>query len=191
MLNLVMLGGLHACLFASASAQVAWRVVDERVVQLLDGQSACAATPSEGLWTVGLGWKDGWPAEWRHAAPVSSELVGGWTVLRGALSIDGGEMLLRDAYREEDGVLRARRRYEWRGERPLRQATLTVRWLALDAPSIDLGTAALDHRRPARALGPHESGERLDAAAGHVPARRLGPGLEVGRGNDRVDLAVQ
>jgi hypothetical protein len=168
MLNLVMLGGLHACLFASASAQVAWRVVDERVVQLLDGQSACAATPSEGLWTVGLGWKDGWPAEWRHAAPVSSELVGGWTVLRGALSIDGGEMLLRDAYREEDGVLRARRRYEWRGERPLRQATLTVRWLALDAPgALPFHPGISFHGNPS---GAHTSGVDLADRSTHIRA---------------------
>lgn len=125
---------LAACLVAPALSQAAWRVVDLRRVELVDGDVVRAATPAEGLWTVGLGWSNGWPAEWHHAAPAKSELVGGWTVLRGSMALGGGELAVRDAYREQGGLLEVRRRFEWRGAEPLRQVTLTVRWQALDAP---------------------------------------------------------
>ena len=122
-----------AAFAARASAQSGWRVDDGRRVQLLDNGSVQASTPPDGLWSVGLGWKDGWPAEWRHAEPVRSEMVGGWTLLHGVIALEGGELVVRDSYREADGLLLARRRWEWHGKEPLRQATLSVRWQALRA----------------------------------------------------------
>lgn len=127
-LRLALLVGLTAPLSVALGAQTPWRVADDGRIELLEGDTVRAATPREGLWTVGLGWKDGWPASWAHAAPARREEVGGWTVLHGSMALEGGELIVRDSYREADGLLQARRRFEWRGAAPLCQATLTVRW---------------------------------------------------------------
>ena len=80
----------------AATEPLTWRVSEQQAVELwLQGQRH-ATTPSEGLWSIGTGWKDGWPAEWQHARPTQREVVNEWTLLSGSLAFAGGELLLRD-----------------------------------------------------------------------------------------------
>lgn len=117
----------------AATEPLTWRVSEQQAVELwLQGQRH-ATTPSEGLWSIGTGWKDGWPAEWQHARPTQREVVNEWTLLSGSLAFAGGELLLRDGYRLDQGLLHVRRRWEWRGKDVLRQVTLTARWQAVEA----------------------------------------------------------
>lgn len=98
------------------------------------GDRIVLRSPPEGLWSIGIGWKDGWPATWHHAHPTSHAIEHGWLVLTGTIALPEGELLLRDAYRVDDdataGVIVGRRRFEWRGAKPVDRCTLSVRWLA-------------------------------------------------------------
>lgn len=87
-------------------------------------------SPSEGLWSVGTDWAEGWPAGWVHAAPQKVEQVDRWTLVTGSLALPGGEMQVRDAYRVEKGVVRGVRRWTWTGKETLSRCTLSVRWKA-------------------------------------------------------------
>ncbi|MGE4488213.1 MAG: hypothetical protein AB7E95_01565 [Kiritimatiellales bacterium] len=84
--------------------------------------------PAEGRWSVGLGWTNEWPAQWRHVQVSSNETVGEWTVSYGTLKLPEGELALRDVERRRaDGLLEVRRRWEWHGDVALDQVTLSVR----------------------------------------------------------------
>ena len=85
--------------------------------------------PDEGLWSVATGWEDDWMCSWVHADPQKVEQCGDWTVLSGKMALDGGELLLRDSYRQiRTGLVQCVRRYEWTGTETLRHVTLSVRW---------------------------------------------------------------
>ena len=93
-----------------------------------DGKIVVMA-PEEGLWSVAAGWQDDWMCDWRHADPQKVEVVGDWTVLSGKMSFAGGQLILRDSYRQiRKGLVQCVRRYEWAGTETLRHVTLSVRW---------------------------------------------------------------
>lgn len=93
-----------------------------------DGKIVVIA-PEEGLWSVAAGWQDDWMCDWRHADPQKVEVVGDWTVLSGKMSFAGGQLILRDSYRQiRTGLVQCVRRYEWTGTETLPHVTLSVRW---------------------------------------------------------------
>ena len=92
-------------------------------------------SPDEGLWSVATDWKDGWPTAWVHASPESVTKEGEWTVVSGKLDFPGGQMLVRDSYRLESGIVRGVRRWTWNGKETLKKCTLSIRWLVPDARS--------------------------------------------------------
>lgn len=93
-----------------------------------DGKIVVMA-PEEGLWSVAAGWQDDWMCDWRHADPQKVEVVGDWTVLSGKMSFAGGQLILRDSYRQiRTGLVQCVRRYEWTGTETLPHVTLSVRW---------------------------------------------------------------
>ena len=94
----------------------------------LDSKLAISA-PEEGLWSVANQWENDWPTNWKHANPTAMEQVGDWTILKGAIEFPAGALLLRDSYRKlPNGLVQCIRRFEWTGEKPLEQATLSVRF---------------------------------------------------------------
>lgn len=94
----------------------------------VDGKIVVMA-PEEGLWSVAAGWQDDWMCDWRHADPQKVEVVGDWTVLSGKMSFAGGQLILRDSYRQiRKGLVQCVRRYEWTGTETMQHVTLSVRW---------------------------------------------------------------
>ena len=101
--------------------------VDGDQVFFTDGKDTLH-TPSEGLWSVAAGWKDGWMTDWVHARPQSMETSGKWTILKGSARIGEGNMEFTDSYaRTKEGMVRCVRRFEWKGEDTLKNVTLSVR----------------------------------------------------------------
>lgn len=126
-------------------------------VQLLQGDRVLLQSAGEGLWSVALDWRDGWPADWRHAAPQSVEKAGEWTILRGELDTGRGVWRLSDAYRMEKGLVRCNRRFEWHGGETLEKCTLSVRFEAPGGGRGVLLPGVLYHGNPS------------GAASGRVP----------------------
>jgi hypothetical protein len=116
-------------LAVSAAAQDGLRIADNRV-QLLSGREVVLESPREGLWSISCDWKDGWPTQWRHAAPAQVLAEGEWTILRGEMRACGGVWQLEDAYRPESGVVRGLRRFTWKGPGAASKVTLSVRFEA-------------------------------------------------------------
>ena len=115
-----------AALSATANANITFQ--NNRLV-LSVGDKPIVTSPTEGLWSVTTGWQDDWMCDWHHASPERMEQSGEWSVVHGKISLDGGELLLRDSYREvEGGLVQCVRRYEWHGERALERVTLSVRF---------------------------------------------------------------
>ena len=94
-----------------------------------DGKTLLAS-PSEGLWTVALDWKNDWPSGKVHAVPSRVEEENGHKVFYGELELDGGKLSFRDVYKVEADGVRGSRRVEWHGEEPLNKVTLSVRFIA-------------------------------------------------------------
>jgi hypothetical protein len=85
--------------------------------------------PLEGRWSVATGWKDGWPADWHHAAPTKSTTAAEWTLHEGEMALPGGTLKLRDSERQRSENLREiRRRWQWTGQARLDKVTLSFRW---------------------------------------------------------------
>ena len=94
----------------------------------VDGKIVVMA-PEEGLWSVAAGWQDDWMCDWHHASPERIECSGEWSIAHGKIILAGGELRLRDSYRQtESGLVQCVRRYEWHGEEPLEKVTLSVRF---------------------------------------------------------------
>ncbi len=91
------------------------------------------SSPSEGLWSVSTRWEEGWCTDWQHIHATDLMEVGEWKVLSGQLLLPEGTMLLKDYYKEESGLIKCIRRYEWKGNSALNQVTLAVRWQISDA----------------------------------------------------------
>jgi hypothetical protein len=119
---------LHAFVVCAAFAQREIRFRNDMPVLVVDGREV-ASVPEEGLWSVAAGWQNDWMADWRHASPSATEKSGEWTIVKGQMELQGGTLLLRDAYRiTPDSLLHCVRRYEWQGTAPLQGVTLSVRW---------------------------------------------------------------
>ena len=119
--------------FGQADAEtLAWRISDTaaRSVEVGSSGRAFITSPAEGLWSVATNWTDGWPSDWVHASPEQVERTGDWTIVSGRITLAGGVMHVRDAYRLEHGLLRGTRRWTWTGKEPLPRVTLSVRWIA-------------------------------------------------------------
>ena len=113
------------CAGLVARAQLTFE--NSRPVISLDGRSVIEA-PAEGLWSVATGWQQDWMCGWVHANPSEQEQSGEWTILKGSMQFEQGELLLRDSYRKlSDNLVQCVRRYEWRGEETLSHVTLSVR----------------------------------------------------------------
>ena len=118
---------LIAMLCAGLVARAQLTFENSRPVISLDGRSVIEA-PAEGLWSVATGWQQDWMCGWVHANPTSQEQSGEWTILKGSMQFEQGELLLRDSYRKvSDNLVQCVRRYEWRGEETLSHVTLSVR----------------------------------------------------------------
>lgn len=129
-------------------------------------QGAMLRSPEEGLWSIALDWKQGWPAEWQHVRPTSLETAGEWTILSGTLETDGGTWLLRDAYRSENGLIRCTRRFEWQGVLTAKRCTLTARFVTPGTGAAVVLPGILYHGNPS------------GAASGRVPVYTGTPGEE-------------
>lgn len=87
-------------------------------------------SPDEGLWSVGTNWEEEWPSDWKHIKADSVENINGYLILHGKSEFGGGTLLLRDAYKKENGRIKCTRRWEWTGNDTLKKITLSVRFLS-------------------------------------------------------------
>ena len=97
-------------------------------VELRDGEGGHLAQPTEGLWSVAMGWENDWPANWKHGQAETCERKGPWLVLSGTVTTEQGNWLVRDAYIAEGNRIRCVRRWQWKGEQAAENVTLSVRW---------------------------------------------------------------
>ena len=123
-----LLTAILAVVALSATAKVHIEVDNNLLCLKLDDKPVVTA-PQEGLWSVATGWSDDWMCDWHHASPQSAEHSGEWTIVHGSMAIDGGQLSLRDSYREvSEGLVQCVRRYEWHAEKPLERVTLSVKF---------------------------------------------------------------
>lgn len=115
---------------AAPSVAIQVEASPEHRVEVRSGDLVLLRSPTEGLWSVAAQWKDGWPADWRHAHPSRVEQAGDWTIVSGSLELPQGVLQLRDAYRVEGDVIRGVRRFTFEGKQAQPQCTLSVRWQA-------------------------------------------------------------
>jgi hypothetical protein len=120
---------LASASFAATSFRIAGPAGAQRVDVIANG-IVHASTPADGVWSIACDWRDGWPADWHHAAPLAIETAGEWTILKGRLDACGGAWQLRDAYKNADGVVKVVRRFEWKGTGTAPKVTLAVRFQA-------------------------------------------------------------
>jgi hypothetical protein len=99
-------------------------------MEILCGDVAAWRSPEEGLWSIALDWKEGWPAQWLHARGEEVETVGDWTIVQGKLETQAGAWRLSDAYRKEGSLVKCVRRFVWEGKTPLERCALSVRFLS-------------------------------------------------------------
>jgi hypothetical protein len=105
-----------------------YTIINNRPTFGVDGKNVITA-PQEGLWSIATGWKNDWMCDWVHADPQNMEKIGEWTILSGKMKLEGGEMIMRDSYRQvRDGLVQCIRRYEWTGNETLKNVTLSVRF---------------------------------------------------------------
>ena len=98
-------------------------------INLVQEKKSLLHAPAEGLWSIATGWDGGWPSQWHHIQVDAVTERGEWKELTGKLRLAGGEWLLKDAYREENGRVKCIRRFEWKGKDTLQSVTLSVRWI--------------------------------------------------------------
>jgi hypothetical protein len=84
--------------------------------------------PEEGLWSVATGWSNRWPDKWIHASADSMTVAGDWKILSGTIKLLSGTWKVRDSYKQEGGLVKCIRRWEWTGTGILDSVTLSVRW---------------------------------------------------------------
>lgn len=87
-------------------------------------------SPDEGLWSVALGWENDAPSDWKHLQAKKLEKFGETTILTGTLELDGGTLVFRDVYSTENDLLKCVRRVDYKGEKSLDDATLSIRFVA-------------------------------------------------------------
>ena len=112
----------------SAAAKTNVEFTDGKIALTLNGNRVVTA-PKEGLWSVATGWQNDWMCCYHYANPDHTEQVGEWSIAYGKIVLPEGELILRDSYRTtESNLVHCIRRYEWHGERPLEQVTLSVKF---------------------------------------------------------------
>lgn len=100
-------------------------------VEVLDKNgNASLKTHKKGLWAIATNWENKWMDNWYYGNPDTVEEVNGYTILSGKISLPEGDMLIRDAYFEEEGRIKCIRRFTWTGEKPLNKTTLSIQFLA-------------------------------------------------------------
>ncbi len=125
---------LTAALCGAASAQSPRLTIDldgpasRAVMVAIEGRVVLRA-PDEGLFAVSLRLDDGKPVDWRYGRPTEKSESNGWTLVSGEIALADGVLKVRDAYRVEGEFVRGVRRFEWRGEKPLPDCTLAVRFV--------------------------------------------------------------
>ncbi|MDD2315232.1 MAG: hypothetical protein PHS25_07645 [Proteiniphilum sp.] len=115
----------------TVSAQSVFKLKDDNGgirPKLQLGEKTIISAPDEGLWSVATAWENKWPAQWHHASPVSMEQSGDWQIVKGEIVLPQGVMKVRDAYRNEKGLVHCIRRFEWTGKSDIDSLTLSVRW---------------------------------------------------------------
>ena len=95
-----------------------------------DNANALLKTPKNGLWAVADHWENNWMSNWHFASPNKIEIVNNYTILSGKITLATGDLLIRDAYTNENGLIKCIRRYTWTGKAPLDKATLAIQFLA-------------------------------------------------------------
>ncbi|MFH0943990.1 MAG: hypothetical protein V2A76_02230, partial [Planctomycetota bacterium] len=97
-------------------------------VELSLADRVAMRSPEQGTWSVGVGWKDEWPATWCHGTAQEPKRLGDWIVLSGEVETPAGNWAVRDSYRVKGAVVEGVRRWQWLGEKPTGPCVLTVRW---------------------------------------------------------------
>jgi hypothetical protein len=97
-------------------------------VQLRADETVELFQPAEGLWSVAMDFQNDWPAQWCHGSVDTVERKGPWLVLSGTIKTETGNWQVRDAYIAEGQRIRCVRRWQWTGEKPAENITLSVRW---------------------------------------------------------------
>ena len=105
------------------------KLVDGKYNLILNSGKSCSMfSPEEGLWSIATAWKNDWPADWQHSSPDKFQEIGDWKILSGTLNLPGGTWIFRDAYKNDNGMIKCIRRFEWTGKNSLDSVTLSVRW---------------------------------------------------------------
>ncbi|MFS4454961.1 hypothetical protein [Maribacter sp. 2304DJ31-5] len=94
----------------------------------ITNEEAMIIPPLDGLWSIATDWKEDWPTNWHHASATSYKESGPWKIVQGTIELPEGNMEVQDAYKVEENRVKCIRRFEWKGEKPLEKATLSVRW---------------------------------------------------------------
>ena len=144
-LNHFLLNTGTALLLITTWAQATYRIETDRytfhanseknrhAIALKYNNQILLTSPSEGLWSIGSDWKNGWPAQWQHTHPEKVKQIGEWLIFTGRLQVEQGKWLLQDAYRRWNDLIEVRRRWTWTGENMLEKCTLSIRWQAPQA----------------------------------------------------------
>ena len=98
------------------------------LVQLHNQDGGRMTQPAEGLWSVAMGWEDDWPTDWKHGQVKTCRRKGPWLVASGVVTTGQGDWQVQDSYIAEGRRIRCVRRWQWTGNEPARQVTLSVRW---------------------------------------------------------------
>ena len=104
------------------------RTLDGYGVQVRLNDAVTLQNPAQGLWSIGIGFNDGWPNQWYHANAKTVTTNGKWTILTGQVELPQGKLLVRDAYRDRKDYIECVRRFQWTGGKPLEKCTLSVRF---------------------------------------------------------------
>lgn len=127
MKSLSLLFAFVALSIFSNAQQFQLKIKNKQPVFQLDDKTIISV-PDEGLWSIATDWQNDWPGDWKHASPTKLEQSGNWQIFTGTLELPEGKFELRDAYRPEGKRIKCIRRFEWKGEKTLQKATLSVRW---------------------------------------------------------------
>lgn len=100
------------------------------ILQLIDkhGNVGLQVSP-KGMWSVATAWGEEWAENWHYGYPEKREELNGHIILSGKISLKEGDLLVRDAYKQETGRVKCTRRYQWTGKTPLDSVTLAIQYL--------------------------------------------------------------
>lgn len=107
-------------------------LIEATGVRILHDGRELLTSPAEGLWSVAMNWRDGWPADFHHGNPRTVSQCGPWTILEGTVRTPQGDWGVQDAWRSEreGAVWCCIRTWRWTGVAPASRTTLSIRFLA-------------------------------------------------------------